>query len=232
MSESRHPDTERLSAYLEGEVPGAERRRIGAHLETCDRCGAAVEELREIVRRAGSLNDREPERDLWPAVARAIVAGEEAPASVEPPQRRRFGRRGLELSVVEAAAAAVALIVLSAGTAWMAHPAGSDDPSSVVEAPVEATATTATAGGPAPAGYAEELEALQESLQRNRGRLDPNTVRVLEKNLAVIDRALQESRRALDVDPGNRFLEEHLERTYRTKLDYLRQAVRAVEWSS
>ncbi len=64
-----------------------------------------------------------------------------------------------------------------------------------------------------------------------RGRLEPNTVRILEKNLGVIERAIDESRRALAVDPGNAFLREHLDRTYREKLDYLREAAGIADWT-
>ena len=51
-----------------------------------------------------------------------------------------------------------------------------------------------------------------------------STVRVLEQNLAVIDRAIVEAGRALAADPGNAYLNAHFARTMRRKLDLLRQA--------
>jgi len=69
-----------------------------------------------------------------------------------------------------------------------------------------------------------EVARLEEMLDRNRDQLDPETTRVLEKNLSVIDRAIQESVRALEADPGNRFLESHLARSMEIRANYLREA--------
>jgi hypothetical protein len=47
---------------------------------------------------------------------------------------------------------------------------------------------------------------------------------VLEANLRVIDRAIQESRAALVADPASRFLSEQFTRAYNSKLTLLRDA--------
>jgi hypothetical protein len=80
-----------------------------------------------------------------------------------------------------------------------------------------------------PAGFAErQYDAavldLQRALEQGRGRLSPETVRVLERNLKTIDTAISEARSALAADPGNVYLNDHLARTMRKKLDLLRQA--------
>ncbi|KPJ79232.1 MAG: hypothetical protein AMS19_11625, partial [Gemmatimonas sp. SG8_23] len=62
--------------------------------------------------------------------------------------------------------------------------------------------------------------------------LDPNTVRILERNLSVIEQAIEDSRQALAQDPENEFLAAHLERVYERKLSYLREAARVAEWST
>ena len=74
--------------------------------------------------------------------------------------------------------------------------------------------------------------ALEEILAANRHQLDSITVRILEKNLSVIDDAIGESLDALRADPGNLFLETHLERSIRAKGDYLRDAALLVGWIS
>jgi hypothetical protein len=76
---------------------------------------------------------------------------------------------------------------------------------------------------------AEELAALEEILRSAEGVLDPNTVRVIERSLGVIEQAIADSREALAQDPGNAFLAEHLERMYRRKLLYLQDAVSLAE---
>jgi hypothetical protein len=74
-----------------------------------------------------------------------------------------------------------------------------------------------------------ELGVLEGVLLEGRDRLDPATVDVLERNLLVIERAIEDSYRALALDPENDFLRRHLTRTYERKLDYLRDVSRIVE---
>jgi anti-sigma factor RsiW len=40
--------TERLSAYLDGELPASEHQAIAAHLDTCPQCAAAYREMADI----------------------------------------------------------------------------------------------------------------------------------------------------------------------------------------
>ncbi len=57
---------ELLSDHLEGTLPADERARVVAHLSACDGCTAALEQLRETVRVAGSLEEaavEAPERE-------------------------------------------------------------------------------------------------------------------------------------------------------------------------
>jgi hypothetical protein len=49
-------------------------------------------------------------------------------------------------------------------------------------------------------------------------------VRVIEKNLGIIDRAIRDAQSALAADPGNAYLNQHLARETRRKLELLRQA--------
>ena len=73
------------------------------------------------------------------------------------------------------------------------------------------------------------LISLCQVLAEARTRLDPGTVRILEKNLQVIERAIDDSKRALAVDPENAFLKDHLAGAYREKASYLREATDLVE---
>lgn len=73
--------------------------------------------------------------------------------------------------------------------------------------------------------YAAEIEALAAILETNRGVLDSSTVAVLQRNLAVIDAAIQESRRALEEDPASELLVDQLNAVFDMKLEMLRRAV-------
>ncbi len=83
--------------------------------------------------------------------------------------------------------------------------------------------TTAVAASLDPR-YDATVTELQQLLATERGQLDSSTVRILEQNLAVIDHALNEARRAVAKDPANPYLRAHLASTMRRKVDLLRRA--------
>jgi hypothetical protein len=72
--------------------------------------------------------------------------------------------------------------------------------------------------------YDASVAELQQALEQGRTRLDTTTVRVLEENLRIIDRAIAQARTALAADPGSTYLSLHLAQTMRTKLELLRRA--------
>ncbi len=96
--------------------------------------------------------------------------------------------------------------------------------------PPVARPVPAVAPGPTPipaaaeADYDRAVADLERVLAAGRGTLDTATVRVLERNLAIIDRAIADARRALAADPASAYLNAHLARTLRLKLDLLRRA--------
>ena len=95
--------------------------------------------------------------------------------------------------------------------------------------------TPAAAGGgqvtalaafrPAEQEYQQAVDDLARVLETRRASLAPETVATLERNLAIIDAAIAESRAALVNDPNSRELTEMLSSTYDAKVQLLRQAV-------
>jgi hypothetical protein len=239
--------TDRFSEYLAGELAEGEQAEIEAHLAECGSCRDVLAGLRDVVARAAELADLEPPRDLWPGIAAAIGRPVRAPAvhgdarvielpsargvAVASPDQASRWRRGLGGAGL--AAAAAGLVALTAGTTWWVAsartlPAGA---AQSTEAPTPGEALLVADTGALPDDLASELATLEDVLEAARGALDPNTVRVIERNLGVIERAIADSREALALDPGNAFLSEHLERMYRRKLVYLQDAVRVAQWS-
>jgi anti-sigma factor RsiW len=212
---------ERLSEYLDGELPMSERVALEEHLETCTDCPAVLADLRRVAARAGSMDVQAPRRDLWPGIATRIGA---TPARVT-----RLPRRW-SFSLPQLAAAAVALMTLSGGAVWLTR-SNISAPASV---PTAATGSPSTmpaaihASRSAAQSYAAAVADLEQVLAGGRGQLDSTTVRVIEQNLAVIDRAIAQAQRALNADPANLYLNTHLAETMRRKLDLLRQAATLV----
>ena len=68
----------------------------------------------------------------------------------------------------------------------------------------------------------DEIATLERIVATRRAELDPRTVRILEQNLTLIDRAIAESREALTADPASAFLSAQYTRAYSSKLTLLR----------
>jgi len=206
--------TDRLSEYLDDELAAADVAALEAHLPSCADCQATLEQLRRVVARAQALDDRPPTTDLWPAIARHVgVVSLDA----------RRARRRLSFTVPQLAAAAVALTLLSAGSAWLLlrRPAGAPpSQSTTTPSPILTNVGTYEANP----RYAAAVADLERVLAQGRSRLDTATVRVIEKNLGIIDRAIRDAQSALAADPANSYLNLHLAQEMRRKLELLRQA--------
>ena len=222
--------TTRLSEYVDGELENGERISLESHLQSCTECSAIVGDLRRVIRRARTLKQPGPERDLWPGIANRIGAtAVEAGPVVDLASRRRTSRRW-SFSLPQLAAAAVALMTVSGGAVWLLH-TGATQPAIVPVASVPTphpAVVNATARSSATQSYAAAVADLERVLADGRGQLDSSTVRVIEQNLQAIDRAIAQAQRALEADPANLYLNTHLAETMRRKLDLLRQAAALV----
>jgi hypothetical protein len=215
--------TDRLSEYLDDELSPEERREVDAHLRECETCTVALAELQQVAALAAALPAAAPDRDLWAGVARRIDAG-------------RAAAPRLSFTLPQLAAAA---LVLMAGPGWLALRMAA--PPAPVPSTEQSRALQPTGTGPAvpgvqdadpaviPASFADAqydaaVADLEGALRDGRGRLDPTTVTVLEENLALIDRAIDEARQALETDPASTYVSRHLMQTRRAKLDLLRHA--------
>lgn len=216
--------TDRLSEYLDGDLTPAEHAEIDAHLRECPSCRDILAELRAVVRQAGSLPDTPPSANLWPGIEAQISPN----ARVVPFTPRRFS-----FTLPQLVAASLALMLLSGSMVWLARIGGTDFPRTAavdqdsLERPIE----------PTPAKFDDEhyddaIADLQETLNSGRTKLDPDTVRILEQNLKAIDAAIEQCRLALEKDPANVYLNNHLAQAKQRKLALLRRAMALTDTSS
>jgi anti-sigma factor RsiW len=223
--------TDRLSAYLDNDLTPAERAAAGAHLRICPACAAMLDELRAVTARAHALDDRAPANDLWPGIA-AAIGSDISPLS--PRRRETGGRRRFSFSVPQLAAAAVLLAALSGGVVWTlgmprarsvaVAPAAPASPSRAGASDGTIRQTSFTTPRPtAEQSYDAAVADLERVVQAGQGRLDEKTLQIVRKNLAVIDTAVAQARRAVEQDPANSYLNSYLAHTMRRKIDLLRQ---------
>jgi hypothetical protein len=221
--------TDRLSDYLDGDLGPEERRELAAHLETCDACAAALEDLRDLVARARGLRELDASigvgSDLWPGIEARI---RRLPVStVRPlPDASRGGWTGHRSShaLPQLAAASIAVVVLSAGVLWFASDFGRRD--EIARSATESHRLTAVPASNDAGGAAlTEIGQLKAVLDGRRDQIDPETFRSLEESVASVETAVEEARRALDADPGNPYIQAHLREMRGRQLELLRRAV-------
>lgn len=212
--------TDRLSEYLDGELDVAQRAELEAHLTGCDTCRATLADLRRVVDRARTMDERPPARDLWPGIAGRIGLSADDLAV----QR---ARRRISFTVPQLIAAGIALIAVSVGTARLVSNRAST-PTTTAAPSSQLTAVQAALWNKADSSADQEVDELRLALAEGQrsGQLNPATIRKLERSLAIIDSAIAEAKRALALDPQSPYLNHHLADTMRRKLEFLREANR------
>ena len=219
--------TDRLSEYLDGELSAADRVALERHVEECFECRRVLGELRQVIARADALPDRAPEQDLWAGIAQQIGAktGNVNVKVIDLASRRsQNSPRRVSLSLPQLAAAGISLMLLSGSIVWFAlgNHGGSAPTAGGARNPV--TQVSSTPQPQITAQYSEAVRSLEQDLAAGRDKLDPVTVAILEENLRAINAAITEARGALARDPGNLYLNQHLENTMKKKIQLLRTA--------
>jgi anti-sigma-K factor RskA len=209
----------RLNEYVDGTLPLEERAGLERHLEGCASCRETLEGLRALLGEAAGLpRELAPPRDLWPEIRESLAA--EPAARSAPPERLgavgAWGRR--------AALAAAALLLVVASVSMTLLLTRGPEERAAVEPPVEEMVLPGLRV--VELEYARATEELLALMEQNRDRLAPETMQVVERNLRIIDRAIQETRAALDQDPGNPHLGHFLTAMYQQKVEVLRRAAR------
>ncbi len=192
---------ERLDGYVRGTLAPGDAAALEQHLNGCAACSALLEQLEPPTEGAGALQKSiEPATDLWPGI-----------------QARLGPFRGTRVTLPGWALAAAALVLIAFSSAATALLLRSRQATSTATAP-------AVSVSPFEAQYAAAATELNAELARARTRLAPATLAIIQRNLAVLDSALAESRRALAGDPGNAMLERLVIATWQQKMDFLRRA--------
>ncbi|HET7321663.1 MAG TPA: anti-sigma factor [Longimicrobiaceae bacterium] len=216
-----------LDDFLEGAVDAELAEALQRHLEECPQCRAEVESAAVLRARARSLpREMAPPRDLWAGIEARLRESERTEPVRQVKVIELAGRRGAPRQWGWLAAAAVVLVMLSSGaTALMLRNAG--QPAVAVRSVVPAAKPPVglAAFSASEAQYRSTVEELRSEFEARRGRLSPETVATIEKNLQIIDQAIAESRAALAKDPNNADLPLMLSGVYQTKVELLQHAV-------
>lgn len=234
-----HVSFETLNDYVDGILDEPSKAVVGRHIERCSECTAQYLELRDLLDATAQLpRSVLPDSDVWDELRDSLNRRK----GVVLPLARNGQPVGLDRHVTIPrrqsrgflAAAAVVLVLASSGlTALVLKTANRESQivrDSGSRAPGKAMAPSSVLPTVLPAGfrttegqYNRTIEELVQAVDAQRSRLNPETVRTVDRSLAIIDSAIAEARGALIADPGNATLIDLLSATYQRKLDLLRR---------
>ena len=229
-----HPTETAINDYVDGTSDPFERNAVETHLATCDVCRQMVDDLQEIKRATGTLELREPPARAWGRIERAIKL--EQGNDVENASEKKapypfFGKatwRKRGTTPYWLAAAAVLLLATFVGLRYIPgrNQAGGDGDS------VDTSASASRAAEAieselrlAESHYENAIKGLEAAAKSDEDALDPRTAATLQKNLAVIDQAISESRAAMRAQPASEPAKQSLIENFKTKIALLQDTV-------
>jgi hypothetical protein len=211
-----HPNELTLNDYVDRTLGRDEHAQVARHLETCETCRQLVDDVREITRAAAALDPAIPPARVWTRIEKDILSGGARPADA-----RRGRTRAVAASWSWLAAAAVLVLAVFIGirfTPSTAPAPGAADDAAAAEA-VEAELKLAEAH------YQKAISGLERIASTENAALDATTASTLQKNLAVINQAIDESRAAVRAEPASQQAQHSLIENFKTKLALLQDTV-------
>ena len=212
-----------LGDYVDGGLPADARREVEAHLRDCPACATLAGDLARVKQLAASLDRLPPPPAAWGRIAERAGVSRPGDGSV----RRRWQTTWVPLAAAACLVLAVVLVIALRQPRATQTAAG--------PAPQPAGAAVPVAEHPELKTVAEELQLAErhyenaigglEKLANDRQVLDPQVAAELQKNLQVIDLAIDESRAALRAQPASEPAQQSLFEAFRTKVALLQETI-------
>jgi anti-sigma factor ChrR (cupin superfamily) len=213
-----------LGDYVDGTLPPDRITAVEGHVEWCGRCRTALADFDAIRRVARTLEPQMPAAHVWTHLAAAIEQ-ESRIARIAADRRPWWRLASGALAWRSLAAAAVMLLLVSSAT-WLSW---RQTTTHVVS---NAAVTGGRNGSPvnpevqlADQHYAAAIGDLEKVTQAQSGSLDPETAKVVQVNLAMIDQAIGQSRAALQSEPASPAARDSLFDALRSKVQLLQDTV-------
>jgi tetratricopeptide (TPR) repeat protein len=215
-----------IQELVDGTLGSLRRAELQQHLDECPQCRRVADDLRRIRDLAQSLNRPAPPDRVWLQVAGRL----RQEGRIVMPPARDATRRWMPLAL------AASLLIAVAGSLYFLYPRGDaapvqQDAHATPEQPSgNAAQMDAVQGVEAEFRLAEQhyqnaIAKLEEAAKSESGAIDPQTAAVLQKNLQVIDQAIEKSRAALRSEPQSTRARDSLFSALRTKVSVLQETI-------
>lgn len=222
-----HPELNELFEYADGTLDDGDADSVARHISVCDPCRRKIDEVRGLMTALQSLpRELTPGRDLRPPIITAdrssISSGKRGRPVLGFQLRRRFDAASHNWL---RAAAVIVLFAASTATVVLFSWRSSGFQQEALTRSPSADGTGVMAGVVPLATYAEATHELLTMYQAHQPELDPETRRIVQRNLSVMDAAIRELERAHEQSNSDAEIARLLDERYRSRLDFLRSAV-------
>ena len=208
MSCNRYRDA--IHELVDGTLGPVRKAELQTHLDVCPECVSLVADLQKIRAAAAALDPVQPRDHVWMQIA-GRLRQEGRVAAAAPDRHRRLAVFAMAAALVLAIAGSLYVLRLAdatapAGTASTGNTgatvAVSNDPAAGGNA-VSSDAVQSITDDLAAADqhYQSAISKLQDIARASGGSLDAETAAMIDENHKVIDRAIAESRSALQSAP-------------------------------
>jgi hypothetical protein len=219
-----------ISDFLDGALSQEDQSTLNLHLEECLGCAGVRTDLESLVgfcrTQRGQYDAPPNEKALWLRI-RNVIASESSPVAAAPvPTGRNFWTnwvsRSWELSFPQLAASAAAIVlVVSLSTAvglrrWQ----GGD---TVSTPPPQGVGFSAANVRNRVSQQQQSIAYWNQRVEFNKARWNPQMRETFDRNLKVIDEAVNDSFDALSKNPHDEVSEEMLNAALNEKLSLLKE---------
>ena len=200
-----------LSAYVDDMLGADDRAGADAHLRQCADCRSLMQDLAAIRTASQSLESLTPPARVWHQISAAVAAE---------PRRPGVGVGWFAWRPLTALAMAAVIATALWRVGALLQPATVPR---VAQSSAEAAATPADISAENEADYTVAIAQLERVAAADRDALDSETAGAINAGLVVIDRAISESRAALETEPENEPAQESLFEALRRKVALLQE---------
>jgi hypothetical protein len=212
------PDIQpRLSAFADGALSAEDRAEVARHVEQCASCRGVLRDLERLRGAARELGPIRPPDHIWLEIAGQVRAASGPAARLTPSPAR-------QPAVWQWVGLAAMLVIVTMAVYFVMRPPGVA-PAPGNAGPDVAVQDVANELKLAMQHYENAITKLEALTKNNDGAIDPAMADMLQKNLAVVDQAIAESRLALQSNPQSEPARESLFEALRRKVGVLQATV-------